>query len=138
MPKKAYVVDAEKLPRQERYGGMFGETAVLMDHALIKFAWAKGQSGDMTGRTAAAGTPDVHPWDQAIIMIRGWVEVTLGEDGCEGTHKLGPGYIVYIPANMPHIGRCISEEDSFGVDIFAPVRDDYLDMAQHQIDHENS
>ena len=138
MPKKAYVVDANKLPKQERYNGMFAETAVLMDHAMIKFAWAKAQSGDMTGREAPMGEPDVHPWDQSIIMIRGWVEVTLGENGCEGTHKLGPGYMVYIPANMPHIGRAIGYEDTFGVDIFAPVREDYMDMVQHQLDHEKS
>jgi len=137
MPKKAYVVNANELPKQSRYGGMFEETAVVMDHALIKFAWAKAQGGEMTGRNAPAGEPDVHPWDQAIIMIKGRVEVTLGEDGCEGTYELGPGHIVYIPGNMPHMGRPLGDEDCFGVDIFAPVREDYLDMAQHQLERED-
>jgi quercetin dioxygenase-like cupin family protein len=90
----------------------------------------------MTGRDAPKGKPDVHPWDQSIIMIRGSVEITLGEDGCEGTYQLHPGWIVYIPANMPHIGRPLGDEDSFGLDIFAPVREDYLDMAQHQLELE--
>ena len=138
MPKKAYVVDARKLPRQSRFGGAMSETAVVMDAAILKFAWAKPFTGEMTGRTAAAGKPDAHPWDQAILIIAGRVEVTLGENGSEGTYELGPGWIVYIPANMPHIGRVLGNEESFGVDIFAPVRKDYLDMAEHQLAHEKS
>jgi quercetin dioxygenase-like cupin family protein len=133
MPKKAYVVDARKLPRQSRFGGAMQETAVVMDAAILKFAWAKVGSGEMTGRTAAAGKPDVHPWDQAIIIISGRVEVTLGENGSEGVYEAGPGWFIYIPANMPHIGRILGNEEAFGVDIFAPVREDYLDMAEHQL-----
>lgn len=136
MPKKAYVVDARKLPRQSRFGGAMEESAVVMDNAIIKFAWAKVGSGEMTGRLAAAGKPDVHPWDQAILMITGRVEVTLGDNGSDGVHEMGPGWIVYIPANMPHIGRILGNEEAFGVDIFAPVRQDYLDMARHQLDRE--
>ncbi len=138
MPTKAYCVDARKLPRQSRFGGLMGETAVLMDNAILKFAWAKPFSGEMTGRTAAPMKPDQHPWDQAILLITGKVEVTLGENGSEGVYVLEPGWIVYIPSNMPHIGRVLGDEESFGVDIFAPVRKDYLDMAQHQLDHEKA
>ncbi len=133
MPKKAYCVDATKLPRQSRFGGAMQETAVVMDHAIIKFAWGKAGGPEMSGRLAAAGAPDVHPWDQAILLISGKVEVTLGENGADGTYVMEPGWIVYIPANMPHIGRVLGEEEAFGVDIFAPVREDYLDMAQHQL-----
>lgn len=138
MPTKPYHVDPTKLPRQSRFGGMMEETAVVMDHALIKFAWAKPFSGEMTGRAAAPMKPDVHPWDQSILLIRGRVEVTLGDDGSEGTYMLEPGHMIYIPANMPHIGRVACEEECFGVDIFAPVRQDYLDMAQHQFERERA
>lgn len=109
------------------------ETAVVMDDAILKFSWAKPMSGEMTGRAAAGGKPDVHPFDQAIFLVSGRVEVTLYEDE---TYELGPGSIIYIPADVPHIGRVIGDEPCFGVDIFAPVREDYLDMAEHQLAHE--
>jgi mannose-6-phosphate isomerase-like protein (cupin superfamily) len=138
MPTKPYVVDVTKLPRQSRFGGAMSETAVLMDHAILKFSWGRPASGEMSGRMAAAGKPDVHPWDQCIVLIQGRVEVTLGEDGSLGTYECGPGYYIYIPANVPHIGRVLGDEEAFGVDVFAPVRQDYLDMAQHQLDHEKA
>jgi mannose-6-phosphate isomerase-like protein (cupin superfamily) len=137
MLKKPYVVDARTLPRQSRFGGAMSETAVLMNDCMIKFSWAKPMSGEMTGRTAPVGKPDVHPWDQAIILITGRVEVTLGENGEHGTYECGPGWYIYIPANMPHIGRALGDEEAFGIDVFAPVRKDYLDMAQHHLQHEN-
>lgn len=136
MPTKPYVVDVTKLPRQYRFGGAMSETAVLMDHCILKFSWGRPASGEMSGRLAAAGKPDVHPWDQCIVLISGRVEVTLGDDGSLGTYECGPGYYIYIPANVPHIGRVLGDEEAFGVDVFAPIREDYLDMAKHQLDHE--
>lgn len=138
MPKKVYCVDAATLPRQNRFGGMMQETGVLMDNALLKFSWGKPHSGDMTGRTAAAGKPDVHPWDQVILLIKGQVEAIVGEPGKEERFKMGPGHVIYIPANVPHTGRVLGDEEAFGVDIFAPVRTDYLDMCGHQLEHEKS
>lgn len=138
MPTKPYCVDASKLPRQSRFGGLMEETAVIMDNALLKFSWAKPFSGAMTGRGAAPMKPDQHPWDQSILLIKGKVEVTLGENGCEGTYLLEPGWIIYIPSDMPHTGRVLGEEECFGLDIFAPVRQDYLDMAEHQLAHERA
>lgn len=138
MPTKPYVVDATKLPRQSRFGGLMEETAVLMDHCILKFSWAKPFTGEMTGRAAAVGKPDVHPWDQCIVLIRGRVEVRLGENGELGVYECGPGYYIYIPANVPHIGRVLGDEEAFGLDVFAPIRKDYLDMAQHQLDHEKN
>ena len=136
MPAKPYHVDVTQLPRQSRFGGLMEETAVIMDAALLKFSWAKPFSGEMTGRTAEPMKPDMHPWDQVIFLMKGKVEVTLGDNGSAGTYMLEPGHIIYIPANMPHIGRVVGDEECFGVDVFAPVRNDYLDMAQHQLSKE--
>lgn len=138
MPKKVYCVDATALPRQSRFGGLMQETGVLMDNALLKFSWGRPHSGDMTGRTAAAGKPDVHPWDQVILLISGRVEAIIGEPGHEEHYEMGPGWLIYIPANVPHTGRVLGNEEAFGVDIFAPVRKDYLDMCEHQLAHEKA
>lgn len=136
MPKKIYKVRFEDLPRQSRFGGAMQETAVIMDAAILKFAWGKPAPGMMTGRTAAAGKPDVHPWDQLMLILKGRVEVTLGDDGDLGTYELEAGELIYIPGNVPHIGRTLGEEEAIGVEIFAPVREDYLDMAEHQLAYE--
>lgn len=134
MPKKAYVVNVHELPRESRAGGAMEETAVVMDNALLKFSWGYPGHPAMSGHRPSEGMkPDVHDFDQAILMISGTVEVTLGEDD---TYTVGPGHIVYIPGGVPHIGRVIGEDTAFGVDIFAPVRDDYLYMAEHQLSQE--
>lgn len=136
MPNKVYKVRFEDLPRQLRFGGAMGESAVVMDGAILKFAWGKPAPMLMTGRAAAAGKPDVHPWDQLMLMLKGKVEVTLGDDGNLGTYEVEAGELIYIPANVPHIGRTLGDEEAIGVEVFAPVREDYLDMAEHQMAYE--
>ncbi len=136
MPSKIYKARFEDLPRQSRFGGAMQETAVLMDAAILKFAWGKPFTGEMTGRAAQAGKPDVHPWDQLMVMLKGKVEVVLGENGSLGTYEVEAGEFIYIPGNVPHIGRVLGEEEAVGVEVFAPVRNDYLDMAEHQLERE--
>lgn len=138
MPKKVYKARFEDLPRQSRFGGAMQETALLMDAAILKFAWGKPFTGDMTGRAAPVGKPDVHPWDQLMLMLKGKVEVVLGDNGDMGTYEVSAGEFIYIPANVPHIGKVLGSEEAVGVEVFAPVRDDYLDMAEHQLAHERS
>ncbi len=133
MPKKPYHANVHELPRQVRLGGAIEETAVVMDGALLKFSWAVPTECAVSGRGAVLGKADQHPFDQAIFLVSGRVEVTLGEDD---TYVLEPGHVIYIPADIPHIGRVLGDEPAFGIDIFAPVRDDYLDMAQHQLSRE--
>jgi len=133
VPSQPYHVNVNDLPRQSRFGGAMEETAIVMDGALLKFSWAKAASPEMTGRTAAAGKPDQHPFDQAIFLVSGRVEVTLGEDD---TYVLEPGHIIYIPANVPHMGRVLGDEPAFGIDVFGPAREDYFDMAEHQLSRE--
>ncbi len=135
MPAKPYHANVNDLPRQSRFGGAMEETAVLMDEALIKFSWASPAGPEMTGRTAAAGKPDVHPFDQVIFLVSGKVEVTLNDDD---TYVLEAGHVIYIPANVPHIGRVLGDEPAFGVDVFAPARGDYFDMAADQLEKENA
>lgn len=138
MPTKPYCVNVHELPRQSRFGGAMEETAVVMDGALLKFSWAKPMDVEMTGRMAAVGKPDQHPFDQAIFLISGRVEVTLGEGDAAETYELGPGHIIYIPADVPHIGRILGDEPAFGVDVFGPAREDYFDMAEHQLSRERA
>ena len=133
MPTKPFVADVASLPRQSRFGGMMEETAIVMDNALLKFSRASPMSDEMTGRAAAAGKPDVHPFDQVIFL---GLRPRRGACSTRRDHELGPGHVDHIPADVPHIGRVLGEEPAFGVDVFAPARGDYFDMAEHQLQHE--
>jgi hypothetical protein len=48
------------------------------------------------------------------------------------------GELLYIPARVPHVGRVVGDEVVLNVDIFAPIRDDYLYLAAHQDGKEGS
>jgi quercetin dioxygenase-like cupin family protein len=42
----------------------------------------------------------------------------------DGSREAGPGEVVEIPSNEPH--RVVALEDSVAMDVFAPVRGDWL------------
>jgi quercetin dioxygenase-like cupin family protein len=42
------------------------------------------------------------------------------------------GEFLYIPAGTPHTGRVAGDEAVLNIDVFAPVRGDYLYLAEHQ------
>jgi quercetin dioxygenase-like cupin family protein len=61
-----------------------------------------------------------HPHEQVSYVLDGEFELTV--DGV--AHKLVPGQLFVIPSNIPHSGMAIT--DSFILDIFTPVREDYV------------
>ena len=61
-----------------------------------------------------------HHHTQVTQIISGKLALTIGGKELE----LGPGEVVFIPGNEEHSG--IALEDSFAIDIFRPIREDYL------------
>jgi mannose-6-phosphate isomerase-like protein (cupin superfamily) len=138
LPTQPFRANMNDLPRKVRAGGTVEETAIVMDSALLKFWWALPGMPPIAGRSVEVGTPDVHPFDQAIFVVSGGLEATLGEGDETQKFEVGAGDILYIPARVPHIGRLLGDEVAYGLDIFAPVRADYVDMAEHQLMRESS
>ena len=69
---------------------------------------------------AGAGVPEhTHPHEQVVNVMNGEFELTV--DGV--TQKLGPGSVVVLPPHAVHSGAAIT--DSFILDVFCPVREDY-------------
>ncbi|HEY7034340.1 MAG TPA: cupin domain-containing protein [Thermomicrobiales bacterium] len=66
-----------------------------------------------------------HPHEQLGIMLEGALELTLGDEA----RLLRPGDAYTIPPNLPHSARTY-DEGCVVLDIFSPVREDYLKMAQ--------
>ena len=61
-----------------------------------------------------------HPHEQAGILLRGTLELTIGEE----TQTVQPGAMFLIPPNPPH--RAIAVGGPVVVlDVFSPVREDY-------------
>ena len=52
------------------------------------------------------------------------LEGRLRFDFDEGAVEAGPGEVVEIPSNAPH--RVVALEDTVAMDVFAPVREDWL------------
>jgi quercetin dioxygenase-like cupin family protein len=61
-----------------------------------------------------------HPHEQMGILLEGKLEFTVGGQ----TRVLGPGDMWRIPGNVVHRVRAV--ESSVAVDVFHPIRGDYL------------
>jgi quercetin dioxygenase-like cupin family protein len=61
-----------------------------------------------------------HPHEQTGYLVGGHMRLSIGEETCE----LEPGDSWCIPSNVEHGGEIF--EDSIAVEVFSPVREDYL------------
>jgi quercetin dioxygenase-like cupin family protein len=116
-PLHAKIAD---LPRESIADGVLTRTAVRTDDALVTFNWIQPGHPEVP--------PHSHPYDQLALILAGTLELDLDGD----TYTVGAGELLYIPANVPHVGRVVSEEPVLNVDVFAPIREDYLYLAAHQ------
>lgn len=63
-----------------------------------------------------------HPHEQAGMLLKGRLELTIGDE----TRVCEPGAMFIIPPNTPH--RAVAVEPCVVLDIFSPVREDYAEM----------
>lgn len=83
----------------------------LNDLMVAELVWKKGQEG----------TVHTHPHRQCTYVIKGSFESNVN-----GEKKvLHPGECVYTNADVPH-GLIALEDDSVILDIFTPVREDFI------------
>lgn len=66
--------------------------------------------------------PHSHPHEQLLCIWEGNCEVEIGEE----TFKMGPGDIVRVPPNAHHDLRVIGDKRVVNMDVFSPIREDYL------------
>jgi quercetin dioxygenase-like cupin family protein len=74
--------------------------------------------------------PHSHPFEQVFMLLEGRVRLHIGEE----VHDCGPGTVLRIPPNVVHWAEPPKPEDGIAVnvDIFSPVRDDYLPLVEYQ------
>ncbi len=66
-----------------------------------------------------------HPHEQCGYMISGSMNLTIGEE----TREIRPGDAYTIPGGVPHAATG-GPEGGLALDIFSPVREDYVALAE--------
>lgn len=64
-----------------------------------------------------------HPHEQIGYLVKGQIRLTVGVE----VHDVQPGDSWCIPGGVPHCAEII--EESVAVEVFSPVREDYLPRA---------
>ena len=77
---------------------------------------------EMTFEKGAVGEVHTHPHEQVCYILKGSFEFEL--DGKK--EVLYPGDSVYVPSGKPHGVKAL-EEESMIVDVFTPIREDFLE-----------
>jgi len=124
MPNRVIHARLETLPTESLAGGALVRTAVRGDKSLITINWFH------PGHSVQTPPPHSHPFDQVSFVFAGKV----GFDVNGQVYEVAAGEVLHIPADAPHTAWLIGDEVALNVDVYAPVRDDYLHLVEHQAD----
>jgi len=95
----------------EPLAGILQKTLVFGDSTLMaEFVLAKGKTLPMHD----------HPYEQTEYLVKGRILLTLGDK----QYETFPGDAWCIPPHVSHGAKII--EDSVAIEIFSPVRKDYI------------
>jgi mannose-6-phosphate isomerase-like protein (cupin superfamily) len=125
VPTQPYHAVLDELPKSVGLDGYFKRAAIVADHALLQVIWLEPHHPPVP--------LDQHPFDQTVFVFSGQLELVLGGSD---RYVVTAGQCLYIPADVPHQAKVLGDETVHALDIFAPVREDYLPLVQHQLRHE--
>jgi quercetin dioxygenase-like cupin family protein len=122
MPNRPIHSKIDELPTESIDGGMLVRTAIRGDGSLITFNWLKPHHDEQP--------PHSHPFDQVALILAGAMEFDVADE----KFLVRAGEALQIPAGVPHTARVVGDEVAYNIDIFAPAREDYLYLTEHQAD----
>jgi len=67
-----------------------------------------------------------HPHEQTGCVLGGNIEFTIGSE----KKVLGPGAGYVVPSNVEHGSKVVGNKTVVLLDIFSPIREDYLEKAK--------
>lgn len=111
-----------ELPRQSILEGQVHRTALRTDEAMVVFNWFSAD--------ATRAEPHTHPFDQLVMIISGRLNLEIDGE----VLLLEPGTAVRVPPNLPHTAWPAEKTEVLNIDIFGPIRADYLFLTDHQTD----
>ena len=91
-------------------GGMLRKYVNGVNVTIAQFRLAKG----------SVVKPHSHKHEQVSIVVQGVVKFTVGND----VYVMRAGDLVHIPPNTIHSAEAL--EDSLVVDVYTPIRDDWV------------
>lgn len=98
----------------------FSRTGIRSDDALTTINWFE------PGYTSVG--QHSHPFDQLSYVLTGSMRFFVGDDIID---VVAPA-VVHIPGNVPHGAEPLGDEKVLNIDVYAPVREDYLPLCEHQ------
>jgi quercetin dioxygenase-like cupin family protein len=107
-----------ELPKESPREGI-ERVAFRSDNAMVVVNWLK------PGMTP---NPHSHPFEQLVLIVQGHVRLHIGDAAVE----CGPGSMVRVPPDVVHWAEPLGEELCLNLDVFSPVRDDYLHLVEYQ------
>ena len=69
-----------------------------------------------------------HPFEQIACILTGRMLWAVGDEEFE----VGAGEVLRVPPDVPHGGKPIGDETVMNLDIFCPIREDYMEIVEHQ------
>ncbi len=66
--------------------------------------------------------PHRHPHEQIIFLLKGRMELRVGDE----KRIMTAGDVCHVPPNVEHVSNTLSEEPALILDVFSPIREDYL------------
>ena len=102
----------EEIQREDLGGGV--------TRKILKYG-GKLMMVEVTMKKGGVGSVHVHPHEQISYIAAGSFEFTVGEE----KHVVKAGDSLYVAPNVEH-GTLSLEEGSIVVDIFTPIREDFL------------
>lgn len=119
--KPSFFVDPVNSPKFSQIQGL--ETKVLTGLEGEKMMMV--QSSTLPGHTVPIHT---HPHEQIGMVYSGKAVLRIGDEG----KLVKEGDFYCIPSNVPHGDTCVGNEPFVMLDIFYPVREDFIEKLARQ------
>jgi quercetin dioxygenase-like cupin family protein len=116
---RAQVHRLDQMPLQEVRPG-FARTGLRGENCITTVSWFE-PGFKSSGRHS-------HPFDQLSYVLAGRMRFWVDDEQFD----IDSPSVLYIPANAVHGAEPLGDERALNVDVFAPVRADYLPLCEHQ------
>lgn len=72
--------------------------------------------------------PHSHPFEQLVYIVQGRMRFVIEDESFE----LDAGSLIRIPPGAEHYGEPVGDQPVMNLDVFSPIRDDYLHLVEYQ------
>lgn len=126
MAERLRVYKVAEIPRETQlHEGRMTRYSIRTKNAQIVFADVTPQP---IGKQGNHRKPHDHPHAMLLIVVKGTMRMEI--EGQE--YDIGPGELMDVPAFAMHRGYALGETPVSLIEIFSPVRHDYIHLVQWQ------